>query len=257
MLTPSQFNQRPRRRSRATSTSATPSEPPASHAGRRTRMGALRRYAATFVAGSTLATAVVVISATSASAVAGFSASGNGLALRTAPSTTAAVIGRYSNGQPLDIACQTTGTSVNGSNIWDQITGTGGYVSDYFVNGTPYGQFDNQLPRCGQGAASASGGPTVLGGVDVTGYCRLAHGDPNAFAQVTDPNNAYSWRCAYEQMTWWTLAGVPGSPTKANYAHPWATAGVDMNAACWWQYNWNAHAALGNPSNPYSWYCVR
>ena len=58
------------------------------------------------------------------------------------------MITRFVDGQPLDIECQTTGTVVNGSGIWDKISGTQGYVSDYFVNGTPYAVFDSRLPRC-------------------------------------------------------------------------------------------------------------
>jgi Bacterial SH3 domain len=256
MLISNQTNSRPRPHPRTAFTPTKPKKGPGRHARRRIRKSRLGRYAVALAAGTTVAAALMVMSTAPARAVGGFSAAGNGLALRAAPSTNAAVIARYSNGQPLDIACQTTGASVNGSSIWDEITGTGGYVSDYYVNGTPYAQFDNRLPRCGQATAAASSSPTVLGGIDVTDYCGLIHGDPNAFAQATNPRNAYSWQCAYEDLTRWILAGVP-VPTKAQYIHPWLTAGVDMNNACWWQYNWNAHAVLGNPTNPYSWYCVR
>lgn len=112
-----------------------------------------RRWGKGFLTGTSqrliAALATSGIAASPAQAVAGPSAAGSGLALRSAPSPAAAVITRFTDGQPLDIECQTTGTVVNGSAIWDKISGTQGYVSDYFVNGTPYAVFDSRLPRCG------------------------------------------------------------------------------------------------------------
>ena len=110
-------------------------------------IGRSQRLAAA-VATSSIAAGLLLVSASPAQAVAGYSAAGSGLALRSAPSTAAAVITRFTDGQPLDIECQTTGAVVNGSAIWDKISGTQGYVSDYFVNGTPYAAFDSRLPRC-------------------------------------------------------------------------------------------------------------
>jgi len=109
-----------------------------------------QRLTATAAAAATsgIVAGLLLVFASPAQAVAGYSAEGSGLALRSAPSTAAAVITRFVDGQPLDIECQTTGTVVNGSGIWDKISGTQGYVSDYFVNGTPYAVFDSRLPRC-------------------------------------------------------------------------------------------------------------
>lgn len=93
---------------------------------------------------------LLMAGAASASAVTGYSVSASGLALRAEPNTTSAVILRYAAGQQLDIECQRDdGANVGGSTIWDKITGTNGYVSDFYVNGTPFAQFDPRIPQCG------------------------------------------------------------------------------------------------------------
>jgi hypothetical protein len=45
------------------------------------------------------------------------------------------------------VQCQNYGTVVNGSAIWDKVNG--GFISDFYVNGTPFNAFDGRLPRCG------------------------------------------------------------------------------------------------------------
>lgn len=93
---------------------------------------------------------------TSSGAVTGFSANGT-LNVRSSPSTAASIINHVPSGAAIDINCQTTGTNVNGSSIWDKLNGYGGYVSDYYVNGTPYAQFDTAIPPCGVSLGSPIG----------------------------------------------------------------------------------------------------
>jgi len=69
--------------------------------------------------------------------------------IRSAPSFNATYLGSIPAGTPITIQCQNYGTKVNGSFIWDKVNG--GFISDYYVNGTPFNAFDSRLPRCGLG----------------------------------------------------------------------------------------------------------
>jgi hypothetical protein len=64
-----------------------------------------------------------------------------------------------------------------------------------------------------------------LGGMDLNGWCQRTNG---YWARVLDANNAYTWRCG--------------------------NAGIDLNAACRWQYG-QGWASLASASNAYSWSC--
>jgi surface antigen len=75
---------------------------------------------------------------------------------RAAPSTSAAIVGRLPYRSTITISCQTTGSSVNGSSIWDELPG-GRYVSDYWIDTPAYGQFSPGLVRCGTQPAPAPG----------------------------------------------------------------------------------------------------
>jgi hypothetical protein len=57
------------------------------------------------------------------------------LRIRQAPSTSSAVLGSYNRGEMVSILCQTTGTDVLGSSIWDQTSR--GYISDRYVERLP------------------------------------------------------------------------------------------------------------------------
>jgi hypothetical protein len=130
-------------------------------AGRRPRRTNGGRWLTRAVPSSCVLVALVVglmtVSAGSAMAVGGYSAAGSGLALRSQPNTSSAVLARFGAGQMLDVQCQIAGQNINGSTIWDKITGTNGYVADFFVNGTPYAQFDSNIPRCDVPSAPAPG----------------------------------------------------------------------------------------------------
>lgn len=77
-----------------------------------------------------------------------------------------------------------------------------------------------------------------LGGVNVKGWCNAFMIAPQIAAPPAplNPGNAYSWRCNYKD-------GRRGT-------------GVDMNAACRWQYNnIKAWAKPLDSRNAYSWRC--
>jgi LasA protease len=106
-----------------------------------------------------------------------------------------AYIGSLPSGAPVNIACQTRGTSIAGSSIWDNI-GNGRYIPDYYVSTAGIGIFTAGIPQCtpeqlglhggtskpGGGAASCTGGGTTLS-------------PPNTLCanqQLTSPSGQYS-----------------------------------------------------------------
>lgn len=58
--------------------------------------------------------------------------SGDSVNCRSGPGTSYAVKQSYAKGHKVALSCQTTGTNVNGNNIWDK-TSDGCYVADYYV----------------------------------------------------------------------------------------------------------------------------
>lgn len=91
---------------------------------------------------------------------------GDGVNVRSGPGTGYAVKGWLAEGTSVGISCQTTGTTVNGTNIWDYLPGYGGYVTDAFVL-TGYDGFIPGMPMCGSGGGGGGGG-TSLGATVVS-----------------------------------------------------------------------------------------
>jgi uncharacterized protein YraI len=66
---------------------------------------------------------------------------------RSGPGTNYSLAGTIADGASIVIACQTSGTDVDGTSVWDEIN-TSVYVSDYYTNTpTPYG-FTSSIPQC-------------------------------------------------------------------------------------------------------------
>jgi hypothetical protein len=215
---------------------------------------ALLRSASMLIAALLVATGVLastsVVNTAGAQAASGYSAIGSGLALRAGPNTGSAILARYAAHQALAIACQTSGQNVQGSSVWDQISGTTGYVADFYVNGTPYAQFDNRIPRCEGSPAPA--GRTILGGVELRDACVWMNGEAQAVNQA--PHTAYTWRCLYKNNLHPFVGMNPnpyGAPARVDN---WQIASIDMNAACSFTYfDPNARAALRDTS-PSGWF---
>ncbi|KAI9372217.1 hypothetical protein BJX61DRAFT_542916 [Aspergillus egyptiacus] len=64
--------------------------------------------------------------------LAGYPISADVLNCRSGPDTSSDIVTQYTQGTTVEIQCQTTGTEVNGYNIWDK-TQDDCYVSDYYV----------------------------------------------------------------------------------------------------------------------------
>ncbi|CAO3673651.1 unnamed protein product [Umbelopsis ramanniana] len=74
---------------------------------------------------------------------------------RKSPSTSAARTSNvYKSGQCINVKCQTTGSTIYGSNIWDYDGKY--YLPDAYVK-TGYSGFDPKIPRCSSGGGSGGG----------------------------------------------------------------------------------------------------
>jgi hypothetical protein len=81
-----------------------------------------------------------------------------GVKVRKGPSTGSGVLTTLPNRHVVHIVCQTSGDSVGGSPIWDQIDG-GGYVADYYVNTPVTGGYSPGVGQCGSPATINPGNP--------------------------------------------------------------------------------------------------
>nr|WJZ50377.1 GH24 muramidase [Trichophaea saccata] len=82
---------------------------------------------------------------------------------RSSPSTSASIVRTYSSGTEVQIQCQTTGTSVQGSNVWDK-TQHGCYVADYYVKTGHSGIFTT---KCGSSSGGGSCKPPPINAATV------------------------------------------------------------------------------------------
>ena len=66
---------------------------------------------------------------------------------RSAPSTSAAIVGSLAYHSSIYISCQSTGSLVGASYIWDRLT-NGAYISDYWTNTPGQDTWTSSIPRC-------------------------------------------------------------------------------------------------------------
>jgi surface antigen len=90
---------------------------------------------------------------------------------RSAPSTSATVVGSLAYHSTIYIACQTSGSLVGASLIWDHLT-SGAYVSDYWTNTPGQNTWTASIPRCGTTPPpTATVGRTVSYNEGAAGQC--------------------------------------------------------------------------------------
>lgn len=149
------------------------------------------------------------------------------LAQRSGPSTSSTVLGWLSHGEAVVIVCQTTGTDVYGSPIWDRLAG-GQYVSDYWLDTPVYARFTPGLPQCSTTTPTPTPAPTgrAVGATTSwdqgdSGQCTWwadyeFHAYSGLWPDFTGPNNgnAEYW-AANAQAKGWTVSSVP---------QPWSVA---------------------------------
>ncbi|HKF89478.1 MAG TPA: glycoside hydrolase domain-containing protein, partial [Propionibacteriaceae bacterium] len=66
---------------------------------------------------------------------------------RRGPTTSAAIVKTYAPGSTLKVVCQTPGTTVGTTAVWDKLS-DGNYVSDYYVSTPSQTTYSAPLPRC-------------------------------------------------------------------------------------------------------------
>lgn len=130
--------------------------------------------------------------------------------IQAAPTTASAIVGSLPNGTPVNITCQTKGSSVNGSPIWDQLN-PGQYIADWYVSTPEVGQFTPGIPQCA--ADNGGGGGGTGGGGGGTGGGGSTHEPPNGLGNASSTNGLPSmgggaYDTSFEhQMPWSSLNG--------------------------------------------------
>jgi len=76
-----------------------------------------------------------------------YQVSGSLLNMRSGPSTANAITGQLSHGSGAAVVCQTPGTLVGTSRVWDKLT-NGSYVSDAYLPTPGHPGYTSVIPRC-------------------------------------------------------------------------------------------------------------
>jgi surface antigen len=140
---------------------------------------------------------------------------------RAAPNTSAAIVGHLDYRASVSIICQTTGTSVDGSDIWDKLPG-GQFVSDYWVSTPAVGQFSPGLTQCPPLIPAHGGGPVPTPGAPVV----VTPTPSRATGRTISDNDGANGQCTY-----WALEEFHA------YSGLWPNfTGADSNAG-WWAGN--------------------
>jgi len=194
-------------------------------------------------------------------AVTGYNVIGTAyLNMHTGPSLSAPVVGALANGTALDITCQTTGSTVLGSAIWDRLS-NGYYISDWYTTTPVVGGYTPGIARCTQPPSSQptpTSRPTTwhhrvyrLGGVNMQDACERQYPSQAFLVQarptnVQDPN---SWGCFLRGAVPTRVGGINVvQECRAQYTIPAAPAGH--------QYGPTMRASVFAASAPaYGWGC--
>jgi uncharacterized protein YraI/surface antigen len=157
---------------------------------------------------------------------------------RSGPGTNYSVVGTIADGSPITISCQTSGSSVGGTSIWDQLS-SGPFVSDYYTNTPTIDGFTTTIPQCTSVPAPptstpssptpppSSVGATALGQTIgsnpyaeddfCTWYAEVRFHDfvshypamyPAGHTFINVGGNAYQWRASAIQHGW-TVTSTP------------------------------------------------
>jgi surface antigen len=139
---------------------------------------------------------------------------------RSAPSTSASLVGSLPYHSTIYVTCQTSGSLVTASTVWDQLN-NGAYISDYWTNTPAIDTFTAGIPRCGTPTTpppspSVATGRTTSYNEGATGECTWwaineFHAYTGRFPQLVAPGdngNAMYWagNAAYNG---WTVSTTP------------------------------------------------
>jgi surface antigen len=132
----------------------------------------------------------------------------------SAPTTSAAVVGKAAHGSSVYISCQTTGSVYNGTDIWDRLP-NGGYVTDDLVTTPVFDGYSPGIARCA-GTPAVKVGRTDNHNEGTAGQCTWwaineFHAFSGHYPDLLDPadnGDARYWatNAAYDG---WTVTAAP------------------------------------------------
>jgi len=186
-----------------------------------------------------------------------FQTGGGAVNVRSAPNTSSTIVGTVSEGMSVGIECQTTGTTVNGTSIWDYLPAKGGYVTDAYVN-TGYDGFVPGMPMCGAAPPpppppGSLGAAIVAKGRTYKGY-EAASPNCSQFSTWVG-NGCVEWCGDFVRYVW----GQSGAKTTGltGYSGSFRTYGINNgtwksksttpavgDAVVWGDLNYQAHVAI-------------
>lgn len=140
---------------------------------------------------------------------------------RSGPQLTAAVTGSLAYHSAVSIRCQTSGSLVGRSTVWDRLA-SGAYISDYWVSTPGADTWTPAIPRCAGSAAAASTGRTVSYNEGGAGECTWwaleeFRAYSGLYPDLYDPannGNAEYW-AANAAADGWTVTGRPAADSIA------------------------------------------
>ena len=183
----------------------------------------MNKFRATLVGAATLLTLAApalstAASASTASYVPYLTVASPSLNERSAPSTSAPVVGSLPYHSTIYITCQTSGSLVGASYVWDHLT-NGAYVSDYWTNTPAIDTYTASIPRCGTTPPPpppVATGRTISYNEGGAGECTWwaineFHAYTGLYPQLIEPGdngNAMYWagNAAYNG---WTVSATP------------------------------------------------
>lgn len=184
-----------------------------------------------------------------------FNTGGDSINVRQAPNTTSTILGSVAAGASVGISCQTNGTSVLGTTIWDFLPSYGGYVTDAYMY-TGYDGFIPGMPMCTTSSPqppSSLGAAIVAKGRTYLGY-EAGAGDCNQFSTaVGSPCEA--WCGDYVRYIWGQsgantagLTGYSGSFRDYGISHSTWKSATSIpkvgDAVVWGNSSYWAHVAI-------------
>lgn len=147
---------------------------------------------------------------------------------RLGPGTNYPVVGTLEDGSSITIACQTSGTDIFGTTVWDQLT-SGVYVTDYYTDSVAVDGTTITIPQCAPPVATP---PVVVGDATLgqttssnpfveddycTWYAEVRFHDfvskypalyPAGHTYIDVSGNAYQWE-ASAMANGWTVTSTP------------------------------------------------
>jgi len=117
---------------------------------------------------------------------------GIGLTVRTGPGTSHTAITVLPENTTVTIDCQTTGTTVNGTAIWDHLPAYGGYASDAYI-WTGYDGRDPNLPACGTSSLRQN--------IVNTAYAQVGNG-PTTYIDAGNGGSYVAWCALFTEWVW-------------------------------------------------------